>query len=385
MKAIIIGGGIGGLTAGIALQKRGIDYEVFESAPEIRPVGAGIWLGGNAMNVFEKLGVADAIKSCSYYQKEIFIKDYRGSILQRVDNELIRQKYGNGTYSIHRAALQEVLAAEVGTKLHTGKKCTGIYQHTSGVTAHFEDGTQVHGDFVIAADGIRSVIREKYVTKAVYRYSGQTCWRAIVHMNLPREEQNQSAEIWGYDRGLRASYSQVGKEQVYFWVTIAMEKDSHFNNMDAHRQIKKWLQPFSGYNLQTVVRNIQPELLIHSDLYDIKPVDKWYAGNIVLLGDAAHATTPNLGQGAGQAIEDAYVLAACLEKEPDQPQAAFANYQNKRIKRTQKVVDISWKLAQMTNIGNPALRHIRNWIIKATPNFVTQKQFDLLYGIDLDS
>lgn len=383
MKAIIIGGGIGGLTAGIALQRRGIDYEVFEAAPEIHPVGAGIWLGGNAMNVFEKLGLADLIKSRAYYQKEIFIKDYRGGILQRVDNDLIRQKYGNGTYSIHRAALQDVLANETGAKLHTGKKCTGIYQHSGGITAHFEDGTQVHGDFVIAADGIRSMIREQYVTKAVYRYSGQTCWRAIVPMNLPIEEQNRSAEIWGYDRGLRASYSQVGKEQVYFWTTIAMEKDRHFNNMDAHRMIKNWLQPFSGYYLQTVVRNIQPELLIHSDLYDIKPIDKWYAGSIVLLGDAAHATTPNLGQGAGQAIEDAYVLAACLEKQKDL-QTAFASYQQKRIKRTQKVVNISRKLAQITNIGNPALRHIRNWIIKATPNFVTQKQFDLLYGVDLD-
>lgn len=383
MKAIIIGGGIGGLTAGIALQQRGIDFEVFEAAPEIRPVGAGIWLGGNAMNVFEKLSVADPIKARAYYQKEIFIKDYHGSVLQRVDNEQIRRKYGNGTYSIHRAALQEVLANEVGSKLHVGKKCTGVYQHTSGITAHFEDGTQVHGDFVIAADGIRSTIREKYVAKAVYRYSGQTCWRAIVHMNLPTEEQNQSAEVWGYDKGLRASYSQVGQEQVYFWVTIAMPKDSHFNNLEAHRMIKNWLQPFSGYYLQTVVRNIQPELLIHSDLYDIKPIAKWHAGAIVLLGDAAHATTPNLGQGAGMAIEDAYVLATCLEKEKDL-QKAFTTYQNKREKRTQKVVDISWKLAQMTNIGNAALRQMRNWIIKATPNFVTQKQFDLLYGVDLD-
>lgn len=383
MKAIIIGGGIGGLTAAIALKQKGIDFEIFEAAPELHPVGAGIWLGGNAMNVYEKLGIASAIKANSYYQKQIFIKDYRGTVLQRVDNEIIRRKYGSGTQSIHRAALQQILATEVSSKLNLGKNCTAVFHNENGVTVHFEDGTQANGDFVIGADGIRSAIRENYVVNATYRYSGQTCWRAIVNMQLPENEQHESAEVWGYTNGLRASYSQVDKNQVYFWITKSMQPGSGFGNMEALKLIKEWLRPFSSSVMQTVVSNIQPELLIHSDLYDFKPVSKWHKGKIVLLGDAAHATTPNLGQGASQAIEDAYVLAACISNVQNLEEA-FALYQSKRIKRVKKIVNISWQLAMITNFGNPVLRGIRNMIIRTTPDFITQKQFDMLYGIDLD-
>jgi FAD-dependent urate hydroxylase len=384
MKALIIGGGIGGLTTAIAFKRKGIDFEVFEAAPELRAVGAGIWLGGNAMNVYEKLGMAGAIKAISFYQQNVFIKDYTGRILQQVDNEIIRKKYGSGTQSIHRAALQQVLAEEISGKLNLGKKCTAIFQDANGATIHFEDGTQAHGDFVVAADGIRSAIRENYVTHAQYRYSGQTCWRAIADIDLPEKEQRKSSEVWGYAKGLRASYSQVGKDQVYFWVTKAMPAGSQFRNPEALQLIKEWLEPFRTGMMQTVIRNIQPERLIHSDLYDFKPVTKWHDGKIVLLGDAAHATTPNLGQGASQAIEGAYVLAASLCN-THTPEAAFALYQQKRIARVKKVVDTSWMLARMTNLGSPVLRKMRNWFIRATPDFILQKQFDQLYGIDLDS
>jgi 2-polyprenyl-6-methoxyphenol hydroxylase-like FAD-dependent oxidoreductase len=148
-------------------------------------IGAGIWLGGNAMRVYERLGLANMLKDRSYFLHTIYIKDYKGNILQQVDNNAIKAKYGNGTHAIHRATLQYSLAEALDYPIHTGRKCVAILEEGSGVTAIFEDGSRAQGDLLIGADGIRSIVREQCIAKADYRYSGQTCWRAIVPMELP--------------------------------------------------------------------------------------------------------------------------------------------------------------------------------------------------------
>lgn len=379
MKALIIGGGIGGLTTAIALKQRGISFEVYEAAEEIKAIGAGIWLGPNAMNMYEKLGIAERIKACSICLKKAYIKDYKGNILQTIDNQALLDKYGNTSQAIHRSTLQNILAEEIDNAIRLNKRCVSVEQNKDGVKACFSDGTTAWGDILIGADGIRSVIREQYVTSVFYRYSGQTCWRATINMRLPENEVNEAAEVWGYSSGLRASYSQVGENQVYFWYTKAMPAGNQLSNGEALSTIKKDLKLFAG-NMNAVVDNIDSATLIKSDLYDFRPIDKWFNGRIVLIGDAAHATTPNLGQGASQAIEDAYVLAGCLHSK-DSIDLAFESYQSMRIKRAKKIVDASYQLAIATNFKGKLARTLRNFLLKNVPQFVAQKQFELLYNV----
>ena len=380
MKALIIGAGIGGLTTAIALKQRGIDFEIFEGAEELRAVGAGIWLGANAMHMYEKLGIADKIKAESVFMEKVYIKDFKGKILQKIDNKLILKKYGHATHSIQRATLQKILANEINNDIRLGKKCVNVDNTKEGVFIIFADGTQVSGDLLIGADGIRSETREQNITNVEYRYSGQACWRATINMNLPEEERNESAEVWGNKGGLRASYSQAGNNQVYFWFTKSLPAGLRPSKEAGLQMIKEDLASFSG-NMNMVVNNIQADNLIYNDLYDFKPINAWYKDRIVLLGDAAHATTPNLGQGASQAIEDAYVLAACLSTNQNLEEA-LVYYQSLRLKRAKKIVETSFLFARVTNYKSGFARFIRNTVIKYTPDFITSKQFKDLYDIN---
>ncbi len=378
MKVIIIGAGIGGLTAAIALQQRGISFELYEAAPELKAVGAGIWLGGNAMNVYERLELAAEIKAHSVFLESVYIKDINGRLLQHVDNLAIQRLYGNGTQAIYRGKLQQILVHALHQPVQLNKRCTQI----NGNMVLFEDGSTATGDVIIGADGIRSVVREQCITHARYRYSGQTCWRAMVNMTLPQEEQVNSGEIWGNSGGVRASYSQVGPGQVYFWITKAMPAGSRLGNEEAYTFIKEQLTGFNPL-MQTVVNHIQPEQLIHGDLFDIKPIASWYKHNVVLLGDAAHASTPNLGQGASQAIEDAYILAACLSTATS-PESAFKKYQHKRMPRAKRVVNMSWILGRLTALKGRRSIRLRNWFIRHTPHRIARSQFHFLYGVNLN-
>lgn len=381
MKAIIIGGGIGGLTTAIALQQRGWDYEVYEAAPEYKAVGAGLLLGANAMKVYQRLGIAEELARRGGYLERVYIKDYKGKILQQIDNDLLERQYGSRSLPIHRATLQAALLEQLQQTVSTGKKCIAVTETQDSVIARFDDGSEAKGDILIAADGIRSAVREYYIGSQGYRYSGQTCWRATINMDLPATERLNSAEVWGKGNGIRASFMHVGGNEVYFWFTKKLPENAPITGEEALALIRRDLADFAGH-MQQVTARLTPSLLIRSDLYDLAPIRQWHKGRIVLLGDAAHATTPNLGQGASQAIEDAYVLADSLSSQPGH-EAAFRHYAAKRLARTHKIVRISWQLAQVTNWKGACAVGIRNFLLRSVPSGVAKRQLDFIYNIDL--
>lgn len=383
MKVIIIGAGIGGLTTAIALRQRGIAYEIYEAAPGNRPVGAGIMLGANAIRVYERLGIGEEIKGVATLAGHIYIRNCRGAILQTISNAEVKRKYGAGTYGLHRAALQRVLLDHCGQPVQYNKRCASIQENGDRINVYFSDGTNAEGTLVIGADGIRSAVREQYVTKARYRYSGQTCWRAIIPVNLPAEEAATTSEVWSVKgNGLRAMFTQVGPQQVYFWMTRAMPAGTVMPPEEALKFIRKQLADYPGY-MQTMLQHLRPEYLIQSDLSDLNPLRTWHRGRAVLLGDAAHATTPNVGQGAGMAIEDAWVLAQCLATTGNYHQS-FETYEQRRMARAKKIVDLSWQIAKLTNWKGRLLTKLRDGLMRRIPERMSGKQLDFFYGVDLD-
>jgi 2-polyprenyl-6-methoxyphenol hydroxylase-like FAD-dependent oxidoreductase len=376
---IIIGGGIGGLTAAIALQRHGVAAHVYEAAPELRTVGAGIWVPVNALEVLDRLGVAQAVQRAGALLERAELLDYRRGVLQTIDLRAIAQRYGFSTVAIHRARLHEALTAELahGT-LHLGKACQQIEQDSQAVRVQFADGSTAQGSLVVAADGVRSAVRRQLFPSAQLRYSGQSSYRAVVRAALPRELEKGGQEIWG--RGCRFGFSSIGGGNVYWYATLDSPPGVKESIQQAKAQLQELFAPFPA-PVQDLIAATKAELLIRTDIYDLRPLPAWYHGRVALLGDAAHATTPNLGQGGAQAIEDAWVLAESLARYPE-PEQAFAAYQLLRQGKATMVVNRSWQMGKLAHLKNPLGRALRNTLMRAAPTSVGQKQFDALYTLN---
>lgn len=378
MRIAIIGGGIGGLTTAIALQSKGFtDITVYEAAPEIRAVGAGILIASNAMTIFDRLGISEQIKSGGNSLDFVSLANHHGEILSKVDLVKIFKRYGNGTVSIHRATLQQILLKNADkTTFLIGKRLKNI-ENTTNTKLHFEDGTTAEADIVIGADGINSIVRKHLFGETPLRYSGQTCWRGIAKMQT--ETPKASIEMWGTHAGVRACVNPINETEVYWYIT---EKHAAGLKLSIEETKPYLLNLVSEFNspIQKAIQLTENQDILHNDLSDFRPIHQWYKDNIVLVGDAAHATTPNLGQGACQAIEDALCLANCLKEAPSVKEA-FATFQNARMKKVKFVVKTSFQIGQLSNIGGAVGYRLRNFLLKSAPNSVAEKQFDYLFTV----
>lgn len=355
MKILIIGGGIGGLTTALACQHFQLDYEVFEAAPEIREVGSGIWVPPNAMQVMHRLGLSDAILKTGNLLESISVGGPDGKRWYSLPASKVIPKFGFSTVAIHRARLQALLYQALNkSNVHTGKRLKYFTQGDNNVTAFFEDGTQASGHCLIGADGLRSAVRQHLFGDLPLRYSGQSCWRGIVKLQLPEQSTGNMVELWGKRSGQRFAYSHISAEEVYYYATLATTA----GGKDELSSVKSFLQShydYFGPVAKTILEAVDPSTIIRTDLFDLQPIHTWTRDNVALLGDAAHATTPNLGQGAAQAIEDAYVLASLLKTQGSNIPAALQSYQQKRIKKAHHIVNTSWKFGQLTNLRNPEI------------------------------
>jgi len=361
-KINIIGGGIGGLTAGIALGQKGFDVEIYESAPEIKAVGAGIVLANNAVQIFEKLNMLDLIIAKG---TELTAADITDADLKSIQ----KTKLLLPTYAIHRADLHKILVSQLGNvKLHLGRKLKDILHKGAKVEAHFEDGFKTNADILIGADGVHSVVRNKISDIATIRNSGQTCWRGTTKFDLPEKYSKQIVEAWG-GKG-RFGFLSYRKGEVYWY---AVSSDSSNNSfIDLFDSFNPLVKEIISSNTSSMHKDVL------GDVYPVKY--SWHKDNICLIGDAAHAMTPNMGQGACQAIEDGYALSLALDKYPDH-KIAFKRFQEIRKSKVNKIVDLSWKLGKAAHWTNPFVSNMRNSLIKITPRFISERQFNELANI----
>ena len=381
MKTAIIGGGIGGLTTAITLKQTGIDYEIFEATPELKPVGAGIVMAANAMQVLQRLGIEKKIMKAGLEINSAFVVDQS---FQKISGFAVKEKiasrYGIGSYAIQRGRLQQVLMNEIDVnKIQLNKRLSSLVQHPNKVEIKFDDGTSTEADIVIGADGIKSAVRKNIFGEVPLRYSGQTCWRGMAKFSLPLDKRNNSYEMWGNQKGLRFGFVPTAENEVYYFTTYFTKP----NGKDEPGQVKKnLLDIFSVFGaIPTQLIEATPEeSIIRSDINDFVPIKQWWKGRVALIGDAAHATTPNLGQGGCQAVEDAFVLAKCLKENPS-PEKAFEQYQSIRYQKAVYVVNTSWTFGKMTNIGNPILQWMRNGAMRMMPEATAIKQLDKILSL----
>jgi len=377
MKYTIIGAGIGGLTTALAFEKKGIEYEVFEKSPELTDVGAGIWLAPNALQVFEHLNILNDIKSVGNSIDQITIGKADLYPLSNTHQDSMRKRFGFSTIAIHRAELQKVLAKKIPyEKLKFGKGFNYFEELSNGkIKVTFEDNSTTETDYLIGADGINSKVRKQLFPKSTTRYSGQTCWRGVADINLAKEYEHTAFELWGNQ--IRFGISKIASNKVYWFAVALSEKNQKDDTKIIQERLINMYTKFHPLVIQ-LIKATPLDKILRNDISDLNLLDKWHKNNSCLIGDAGHATTPNMGQGGGQAIEDAYYLSNLIEKNPNEN--VFELFQQKRQSKVHTIVKQSWTTGQLAHWKYG--KRLRNFLLKNMPKKILEKKMLEMYHIE---
>jgi 2-polyprenyl-6-methoxyphenol hydroxylase-like FAD-dependent oxidoreductase len=359
---LIAGGGIGGLTLGVALRRAGFAVRVFERAASLRLVGAGITMQTNAILALRKIGLDAAVAAAGHAMQRGAILDWRGRTLGTMFVSEMAAELGAPMIAIHRAQLQEVLQEALGPEpLTLGTKVVGFRDEPEAVVAQLSDGTEARGDLLVGADGLRSTLRAQLLGDGEPRYAGYTSWRGVCDVPGVADPAS-TTESWG--RGLRFGVVPIAQGRTY-WFATADARVGGIDAPDAHGEL---LPRFGDWHapIRELIEKTPASAIFRTDIHDRPPIRRWARGRVVLLGDAAHPMTPNLGQGGGQAVEDAVVLARCLTFEADVP-AALARFQALRIPRANDFVIQSRRLGALGQWQNPLACWVRDQLFRRVP------------------
>jgi len=354
---LISGAGIGGLTAALALLSRGYRVSVLEQASELAEIGAGLQISANGAHALFSLGLKPALEKvwCEPVGKEIRLWS-TGETWKLFDlGAVSRQRYGAPYFMIHRGDLHRILLDAVTAlapdAITVNTRVTGFEQDDAGVTVIAEDGARFRGDALIGADGVHSRVRNSLFGQMPAHFTGLMIWRGLIPMErLPERLHRPVGTNWVGPGGHVVHYPV--RAGALMNVGGAIERDWRVESWTERGTTEEALNDFRGWNedVHTLIRNI--EVPYKWALLGREPLERWTVGRVSLLGDAAHPTLPMMAQGANMALEDAIVLARCLDKHAEVP-AALQAYESARIERTARLVRAANDNA--TRFHNPAL------------------------------
>ena len=362
-KIAVIGGGIAGLTFARSLTTKEYEIHIFEKKENFGEIGAAISVFPNALCVMDRIGLLSKILALSGQFKNVYLKTSKGTILSKSE-----PKSDYPVICMHRADLHQILLEDIDAELHTNYALTNLIHTADGqITLGFENGETMLFDAVIGADGIHSVVREHIINDGKPIFRGYNVWRGVVKTNL---DIGYASETFG--NGQRVGIVPI-KDGVYGWWATCNED---YMQDDSPEVAKEKLNRLFGTWHNPIVELINnTEHILKNSVVDRKPIKGWTKGNASLLGDAAHPTTPNLGQGGCMAIEGAYILSKSIKKYGLTPKA-FDRYEELQFPRSKTIVNESLKLGKIGQLTNPILIGLRNFAFKAMPSSVAMKMID---------
>jgi FAD-dependent urate hydroxylase len=375
----IAGAGIGGLCAAIALQRNGFNVTVYEQAEKLTQVGAGLTLWENAMRVLRTLGLADQVIQAGSILEYLQLKTERGETLYTIRPGGLKPGFNELSIAIHRADLHEILISALAPgSLKLNKTCVECRQNDGQVFIEFENGETDSADLLIAADGIHSTIRAQIFPRTALRHSGYTAWRGVVEGD-DEIAAGMTSELWG--SGARFGIVRIDSNRIYWFAVVNQLAGERYAADEGKSRL---LRKFAGWHppVVSLIEDTPADLILQNDIYDFAPLPRWTLDRITMLGDAAHATTPNMGQGACMAMESAYSLARSLNKEQDYSQA-FARYEKERHARTARVTNQSYAFGLMGQLENGFLCGMRNGMMRLVPDGMVKGQLRQTIGYDV--
>ena len=371
-KALIVGAGIGGLAAAIALRRAGWDVRVFERASSPRELGFALLLAPNAMHALRELGLGDAVRHGGFVATSGEMRRPDGAVLRRFDIASVRALLDEDTVCILRPVLHGALLDAVGLpSIDLASPAVGFVTHHEGVRVELADGRTAEGQILVGADGVASAIRAQlHPDERPARVSGLLAIRGVARDVVTHLGGASGAQYFG--RGFEAGLARAGEREVYWYLSI---KAAHFMGVRdamavAEHCAARFHEPF-----RAIVRATSREELRLDELFERDPISPWGQGAVTLLGDAAHPMLPHAGQGAAQALEDAVLLGSSLRDIQDQPEieAALRRYERVRMARTRAVIALARRNARMGSIDNPVGCWMRDQIIRFIPQAVILK------------
>ncbi|MFD1437428.1 FAD-dependent urate hydroxylase HpxO [Acinetobacter terrae] len=350
MEIIIIGAGMGGLTTGIALKKFGHQVTIYEQAEQILAMGAAISLWSNGVKCLNYLGLTDQVAKLGGQMDHLAYMDgLTGDVMTQFSLHPLIAEVGQRPYPVSRSDLQNMLMDEFGREnIHLGKKMLSFTEANDVVTVQFADGTQVQTQLLVGADGTHSITRAYVLGEQVERrYAGYVNWNGLVEISEDYAPADQWTTYVG--EGKRVSLMPVADHRFYFFFDVPLPVGLENNRSNYKALLKEY---FTGWcpQVQKLIDNINEQTTNRVEIHDIEPFAQFYKGRVVIVGDAAHSTTPDIGQGGCQAMEDAIYLSRALQINTLGLEDALKRYQNKRNERANELVLRARKRCDVTHM-----------------------------------
>lgn len=347
--ALIVGGGVGGMTAAIALSRQGVAVTLIDADPKWRVYGAGISVTGVSLRAFDALGVLDQVRARGHVGAGMRGRSVSGEILFQTpvpDNPKPVQQGGG----IMRPVLHEILSGavrEAGVSVRLGVKVSSLTQDEGGVDVAFDDGSAGRFDLLVGADGIYSQVRKMIFPQAPEpQFTGQGCWRVVA----PRPAEVDRTEMY-LGGPVKLGINPVSRDEMYMFILEHVPHNPFFEEEQLVPHVRALLEPFGGAVPAVRESIVRPDQVNYRPLEWLLLPQPWSAGRVVLIGDAAHATTPHMASGAGMAAEDGLVLAEELGRTQDVPTALEA-FTQRRFERARLVVETSVRTGALEMAGD---------------------------------